>query len=135
MLYFLLGDNMKYYKFELSMLWANIFSVVLLIIGMIFTLITYGTFFTGNKVIFFMFELILYLVIHEILHGIAFSCFCKDKSNVKYGAMLEKGVLYAMCQERISKKGAYISLLTPTIVLTVIALIIIIAFSFLNAFI
>jgi hypothetical protein len=37
--------------------------------------------------------------------------------------MLEKGVLYAMCQERISKKGIIISLLAPTVVLTCIAII------------
>ena len=114
---------MKYYKFELSMAWANVLSVILLVLGMIVALFTYGGFFSANSSGFMLFELLIYLVIHELLHGIAFSCFCKNKSNVKYGAMLEKGVLYAMCQERISKKGAFISLMAPTVVLTFIALI------------
>ena len=116
---------MKYYKFELSMLWANIVSIVLLIVGTIIAFITYGAIYDPNTtMVIALFELVIYLIMHEILHGLAFSCFCKNKNNVKYGAMLEKGVLYAMCQERIPKKGAYISLLTPTVVLTGIILII-----------
>jgi len=104
------------------MLWANILSLVIFIVGFIIMFLLYGVIQTNNMG-FALLGLFIYLAIHEVIHGIAFSCFCKDKKNVKYGAMLEKGVLYAMCQERISKKGAYISLLAPTIVLTFIALI------------
>ena len=113
---------MKYYKFELSMLWANIFSLVLFFLGFAIAFLTYGPIYFNNMGIVLV-GLFIYLAIHEIIHGIAFSLFCKDKSNVKFGAMLEKGVLYAMCQERISRKGALVSLLAPTVVLTIIVLI------------
>ena len=113
---------MKYYKFELSMLWANIISLVLFVLGIICFNVTYGEYDYPNMIIL-MLTFIIYLTMHEIIHGLAFSYFCKNKYNVKYGAMLEKGVFYAMCQERINKKATIISLLAPTIVLTVIALI------------
>ena len=113
---------MKYYKFELSMLWANILSLVIFVIGFVVMFFAYGPIQMNNMGLV-LFELFLYLGIHEVVHGIAFACFCKDKKNVKFGAMLEKGVLYAMCQERISRKGAFISLMAPTVVLTFIALI------------
>ena len=114
---------MKYYKFELKMLWANIFSLVLFVLGFIFLALTYPNQIVFDNYLSILLAMIIYLTIHELIHGISFMFFCKNKGNVKYGAMLEKGVLYAMCQERISKKGTIISLLAPTIVLTFIALI------------
>ena len=115
---------MKYHKFELNLIWANILSVVLFVLGFIFLLFTYKPIeFTEYGVGKLLIGMLLYLMIHEIIHGLAFSCFCKDKRSVKYGAALEKGVLYAMCQERISKKAIIISLLAPTVVLTLLALI------------
>ena len=116
---------MKYYKFELKMWLANVISLLLFIIGFILLAITYPTTieYGSYNMLTVLISLFLYLAIHEIIHGISFMFFCKDKRNVKYGAMLEKGVLYAMCQERISKKGIIISLLAPTLVLTCIAII------------
>lgn len=114
---------MKYYKFELNMVWANIISVLLLIVGFIVFILTYGIFEYTNY-LSLVISFVLYLAIHEIIHGLAFSYFCKNKYNVKYGAALEKGVFYAMCQERINKKAVLISLMAPTFFLTFIALII-----------
>ena len=119
----------KYYKFDLDLIVANIFAIVLLIIGMIFYFITFkkGTF--NDK--YFGIELLLllsYFALHEIFHGIGYSLFAKDKKNLKYGAALEKGVFYAMCQEEISKKAIIISLLFPLIFLTLVTGIIAIVF-------
>ena len=119
----------KYYKFDLDLIIANIFAIVLLIIGMIFYFITFkkGTF--NDK--YFGIELLLllsYFALHEIFHGIGYSLFAKDKKNLKYGAALEKGVFYAMCQEEISKTAIIISLLFPLIFLTLVTGIIAIVF-------
>ncbi len=42
----------------------------------------------------------------------------KNKKNIKFGIKLEKGVLYALCQESISKYGIIISLLLPLVLLS-----------------
>lgn len=115
----------KYYKFELDMVKANILAFVL-IIPYILSIFIFNDFFddpfgTDNFLVFFIL-MIIYFAIHELCHGIGYSLFAKDKKNIKYGVVLEKGALYAMCQERISKKGIIISLALPLIVLTIIAI-------------
>lgn len=48
--------------------------------------------------------------------------FAKDKNNIKFGITLEKGVLFAACQEKLNKCAILLSLLLPLICLTVIVL-------------
>ena len=113
----------NYYKFELNVTLLSILSIVLLI-----GLVMLDALLVGDRVISFnddsftwiLFAYFGYIVLHEICHGIGFTLFVKNKKNVKYGAALEKGVFYAMCQERISKKGIIISLIFPIIFLTLI---------------
>lgn len=109
----------KYYKFNLDMVWANVIATIVLLASAAVFLFFNRTYELDINIIIYM---VLYLALHEVFHGIAFSIYAKDIKNIKYGAMLEKGVFYAMCQERISKKAIIVSLLFPFIFLTVIAL-------------
>lgn len=112
----------KYYKYELNITLMNILSIVMFIIPFAIILIA------GVKINFdislgvSIVSIMLYLFMHEILHAIGYFLFTKDKRNIKIGIVLEKGVLYAMCQERINKFGILISLLLPLIFLSFIAL-------------
>ncbi len=112
----------KYYKYELR---VGLLSAITLVLCLpIF-------FFFYNDFIFTYWGLLimcLYFVIHELIHGLTFSFFAKNSRNVKYGIVLEKGVLYAMCQELLNKKAAILSLLMPTIILSFIPFIISIFF-------
>ncbi len=113
----------KYYKFELNVTILSILSIVILIGLIMLDGLLMGDrviSFDDNTFIILILAYFAYVAIHEIFHGIGFSLFVKDKKNVKYGAALEKGVFYAMCQERISKKGIIVSLLFPIIFLTLI---------------
>lgn len=109
----------KYYKFDLDVLLANIVAILILVIGVLtFAFIKGGSsLYYGGIGIIIMF---LYFVLHEIFHGIGYSLFAKNKKNIKYGAVLEKSVFYAMCQEEINKKAIIISLLFPLIFLTIV---------------
>lgn len=117
--------KVKFYKFELDMVKTNIFALIL-IIPYIISCIIFDDFFDspfgGEDFLFFFIAMVIYFILHEICHGIGYSIFAKDKSNIKFGIALEKGVLYAMCQERISKTGAIVSLILPFLILTVIAI-------------
>lgn len=108
----------KYYRFNLNVKKLNPLTLIGLIPIMIFLSLRNVNL---NMNGFVFVEMILYFFVHEIFHGIAFSLFVKNKSNVKFGALLEKGVFYTMCQERINKKQIIISLLFPLIFLTIIA--------------
>lgn len=112
----------KYYKYELNMVVMNILSVVLFIVPII--LIASSGYIIELEVIngLWFIGMLLYLMVHELFHGIGYSLFATDIKNIKYGIALEKGVLYAMCQERINKVGILVSLLFPLIFLTIIPL-------------
>lgn len=123
----------KYYKFELNMKYANIIAILFLF-GYLAIIMIFDNFFKApfggaNSLVFFI-ALISYFILHEICHGIGYSLYAKDKKNIKYGIVLEKGALYAMCQECLSKKGTIISLILPLLILTVIAIPIGIIFNF-----
>lgn len=109
----------KYYKYELNMLIANILSIVMFIVPIIILTILKFDFYSSNSGLFLL-ELILYFIIHELLHGFGFLIFAKNKKNIKFGITLEKGVLFAACQEKINKKAALISIALPLVVLTFI---------------
>ncbi len=115
----------KYYKFQLNMKVMNVLCIVLFILAFfLFALldIQINAILPNNSSFFFWIILIFYLFLHEIFHGIGFSLFSKYKKNIKFGVMLEKGVFYAMCQEKISKVGSLVSLVFPLFFLTILPL-------------
>lgn len=114
-----MNKTKKYYKYELNLLVMNILSIVLLIIPIIILAICGYSLNLKFGVLEFV-SLIAYFLIHELFHALGYSFFAKNKKNIKIGIVLEKGVFYAMCQEKISKKGIIVSLLMPLIFLSVI---------------
>lgn len=118
--------KLKYYKFELNLVFMNVLAGILTLGFLITIPFVFGEKGTnlligGNFLIFYSLFM-LYLCLHEICHGIGYALFAKNKKNIKFGAVLEKGVFYAMCQDVISKKGIIISLLFPIIFLTILPL-------------
>ena len=109
----------KYYKFELNMLIANVVALVLMI-GVFLLYITYKKKLYIHFSSWYLLVLLFYFLLHEIFHGLGYSLFVKNRKNIKYGCVLEKGVFYAMCQEKISKFAILVSLAFPLIFLTVI---------------
>lgn len=110
----------KYYRFDLNAKTLNILASILYIIFFIWLFNRYD--FSIDFIILLIF--IIYLSIHEICHGLGFSLFAKNKKNIKYGVVAEKGIFYALCQEEINRTGILISLMFPILILTVIPLII-----------
>ncbi len=109
----------KYYKFELNMMVANVLALVLMM-GVFLLYVFYKKEIAIGFSGLYLLVMLFYFLLHEIFHGIGYSFFVKNRKSIKYGCILEKGVFYAMCQEKISKKGILVSLLFPLIFLTVI---------------
>jgi hypothetical protein len=65
-----------------------------------------------------------YLVLHELLHSLAYVIYGADFKNITYGVHLEKGILCCLCKQRINKRNILHSLLYPFIIIGVITLII-----------
>ncbi len=108
----------NYYKYELNMLVANILSLVMMIVPIVILEIIGINVYTSLSNGFLLISLLIYFIIHELLHALGFSLFAKNKKSLKFGIKLEKGVLYALCQESISKYGIIISLLLPLVLLS-----------------
>ncbi len=107
----------KYYKFELDIIIANILALVLMV-GVFVLYVFYKKTLSIQYPGIYLILMLFYFLLHEVFHGIGYSLYVKNKKNIKYGCVLEKGVFYAMCQEKISKSAILVSLALPLIFLT-----------------
>ena len=74
--------------------------------------------------IFVIVVFFLWMVLHEVIHGIFYQLKGAKSKNVIYGMELEKGVFYCRCSEFIYKENVLLSLLAPFILTGVVTLII-----------
>ena len=117
----------KYYKFEIELVSASILSFVLLVL--IFITPSMFNQLDGNKLVLAFLILLVWLMLHELLHGIAYFLTGTKLSNITYGIALEKGIFYCLTKQETSKKGVCISLLTPLFVIGIITYIISLIFN------
>ena len=68
--------------------------------------------------------MILYMCFHEVIHSITYVVYGAKYKNIIYGASLEKGILYCLCKQNITKKDILHSLLSPLILLGIVTYII-----------
>lgn len=119
--------KINYYTYSLNMTTLNILAIILFIIvgSLVFMIECHDNYSVTISPINFFILMIIWLIIHEILHGIGFSIFKEVKlSNITFGMYLEKGVFYCMCKQNISKKVILTSLLFPITIIGFITLII-----------
>lgn len=117
---------MKYYTYKLDLMILNILAVVMIVFMTILTFMITGSLsFIENVNLFSFIMIVLWMILHEILHGIGFMSLGKvNRNNVVFGAELEKGIFYCMCKEKISKTNILIALLFPLFFIGIITYII-----------
>ena len=118
--------KVNYYTYELDMIFLNILSLVIFgVVWGIVMFISHGEFmWDGASSGLLLLLMILWLMFHEVLHGIGFSLFPEvKKKNIVFGMELEKGVFYCMCKQKITKKVILTSLLFPFTFIGVVTLI------------
>ena len=115
----------KYYIFEMNAIILQVISVIILIVMLILTAYLSNTIIITNQDLKLIFLLIIpYLILHELLHGVAYVINGANFKNITYGAHLEKGILCCLCKQNVSKRNILISLLFPFIIIGVITYII-----------
>lgn len=115
--------NKKYYIYEMKMGVLNVVSLLLFFLMIVLTFFLYQKRILTNwdyPVGLLFILMIPYLVLHEVLHSIAYVLLGADYKNITYGAHLEKGVLCCLCKQNITKTNILISLLTPFFFLGVV---------------
>lgn len=109
----------KYYLFEMNILTLNIVSFILLFLMVGITFLIDSEYFNYSlEIVFKSFGLffvlmILFMVIHEILHSISYCIYGGKFNKIIYGIELEKGVFYCLCKQNINKLNILNSLFFP----------------------
>ena len=132
----------KKYLFEYNLSFVNIISIIILLIMVVLTYVLELTFGLGffdeyglllfdvsktdsnmvimGTMILSCIIMILWFVLHEIIHGIAYLLCGVKKENITFGVVLEKGILYCRCNEFVGKKTILISCIAPFVVIGII---------------
>lgn len=120
-----MNQEKKYYIFEMNGVILQVISIIILIVMLILTTYLSDGIFMTNKDLELIFLLIIpYLILHELLHSLAYVINGADFKNITYGAHIEKGILCCLCKQNVSKRNILISLLFPFIIIGVITYII-----------
>ena len=114
----------KYYLFELDSLWLQSLSIVILVLMLILTGFLYSGVFMDSDLVWVFVLIIPYLLLHELLHSLAYVLNGADYKNITYGVHLEKGIMCCLCKQNISKRNILVSLLFPFIFIGVITYIV-----------
>lgn len=125
-------DNKKYHIFELNVGKLNIVCVILFILMIIISSVLYKgdlaqDFYEVNLMLLLVAD-VATMLIHELLHSLSYVLYGGDFKKIVYGAYLEKGVLYCLCKQNISRKNILNSLMVPLFYLGIIPYIIAIIF-------
>lgn len=106
----------KYYKFEIDTVKGNILCILITIIAIIPAwniMIKYIENINMKELGILFFAYLLWMFLHEILHGIGhIICGVKPK-DLSFGASLEKSVLFCLVRREVNKKGILVSLIFP----------------------
>jgi len=115
---------MKEYIYKFKLLQANIFSLVILAIFGVITFLINPELFKDFGTGLFLLLVLLYFMLHEVLHGIGYILGGAHPKNIYFGIALEKGILYCLCREEIKKKAILTSLQMPFTVIGLITYVI-----------
>ena len=78
--------------------------------------------FDGPKFVIFFIVMWLWMILHEIIHGVSYIVYGAKAKNIKYGVVLEKGILYCKCGEYVDKKNICWSAINPFIYIGIVTL-------------
>lgn len=126
-------DNKKYHIFEINVGKLNIVCIVLFILIVLLTALLYrGNLIEDltevNLMLLILVNVVLMLV-HELLHSLAYVIYGGDFKKIVYGAYLEKGVLYCLCKQNITRKNILNALMFPLFYIGIIPYVIALIFN------
>jgi hypothetical protein len=121
-------NNKKYHIFEINVGKLNLVCIALFVVIVLLTSFLYrGNIIEDltevNLMLLILVNVALMLV-HELLHSLAYVIYGGDFKKIVYGAYLEKGVLYCLCKQNITRKNILNALMFPLFYIGIIPYII-----------
>ncbi len=115
----------KAYVYKMNLVPANLLGLVVFILLLVLTNVLKVNIlpvFDKIPFIWILVLLMLYMILHEILHGIGYRITGTKTNKIKYGIELEKGILYTLVLEEVPKKNILVSLQMPFVMIGIITL-------------
>ncbi len=115
----------KAYVYKMKLVPANILGLVVFILLLVLTnvlKVDILPIFDKIPFIWILVLLMLYMILHEVLHGIGYRITGTKTNKIKYGIELEKGILYTLVLEEVPKKNILVSLQMPFVIIGIITL-------------
>lgn len=126
-------ENKKYHIFELNVGKLNIVCIILFILMIILTKILYkgdlNQYLSEVNLMLLLLAYVGTMLIHELLHSLAYVLYGGEFKKIVYGAYLEKGVLYCLCKQDITRKNILNALMFPLFYIGIIPYVIAIIFN------
>lgn len=107
----------QYFIYNLDKKSVNLAFLISFCIFLIINFKHFTFLFTLKNFLIFIACNFIFLIMHEFLHFLGYILGGADKNKIKFGIKIEKGLTYAICQDKLSKKSAIRALLLPFIVL------------------
>ena len=115
----------KAYVYKMNLVPANLLGLVVFILLLVLTNVLKVNIlpvFDKIPFIWILVLLMLYMILHEVLHGIGYRITGTKTNKIKYGIELEKGILYTLVLEEVPKKNILVSLQMPFVMIGIITL-------------
>lgn len=127
----------KYFIFKINLTALNVISIAILIGLAAFTGFVFPTFiektinlFDDSSFIISLVPLMVgYLILHELFHALGYILNGANYKKITFGAEIEKGVLYCLCKDDITRKNILMSLMYPLFFLGIVTYVISIIFN------
>ena len=119
----------KAYVYKMRLVPANILAIIIFIVLMLVTSLVFDISYSSFEIQLTAILMIGWFVLHELLHGIGFYIGGVKRENIKYGVALEKGILYTLGLQEVTKKGILTSLQMPFTVIGLLTYVIGIIFN------
>lgn len=102
----------------------NLYAIGFMVLAIAATILIFGGNASGTLTLLefltYVFVSIVYIVIHEVLHGVSFVLFSKHKwSSIKFGLLLSQGLAYCISIVPVSIRRARSSLMMPLYVVCI----------------
>ena len=123
------STSKKTYVYKMNLVTANVLCILILILFTVIAVYFKINVFQMNNWFLVFLLMVLYLMLHELLHGLGYFIGGTKREHITYGIELEKGIFYAMAYSKLTKKNILISLVMPFIFIGVITYIIGIIFN------
>lgn len=124
----------KYYLYQMNLTILNILSIIILIIVSLVSLLIDKGFVISSldylyeHIILYFALYMIYIILHELLHSVSYVLYGAKFDKIEYGIEIEKGILYCLCKQDISKRNILNSLMFPLFYIGIITWIISIIF-------